>query len=400
MSSKRIITFTLRILLLLAVVAIGLWAGLYFYLPHYLASRIIPPLFAETGISDFAFKIRHIGIFGADLGALRIGPEQNPALLIRSVQIDYSPKELYRQKIERMTFSGIELYSEFKDGNFSLRGIDLDKVLTKLRSKQASGPELESALPPIFLRELEIRNAVVIFKIDGRQHRIPFEINVAPENAGYSLLNLAASMYPRGQIIRTEAEIDLKRQQIILNSAADSLDLNRFSDLIQTVSDLMISGKLDLKAKTHIQLTPFKIISVDASAELHTCKIRLNNFLLQNALGSDNKEVPFKINLSQNTANEWKVSGSAISITAPIPLTLAGWHGWIGTNGKQVESAGEFTVALLPSAVRKSKPLPVEVLEALPLQGSYTAEYSHDKTIQFRMMSISPQTIQGSGRPL
>ena len=149
-----------RILILLTVLVIGLWAGLYFYLPHYLESRIIPQLVAETGIADFAFKVRHIGIFGADLGPLRIGPEQNPALLIRSAQIDYTPKALYQQKIERITLSGIELYGEFKDGKFYLRGIDLDEALAKLRPKKTSIPESENALPAIFLRELEIRNAV------------------------------------------------------------------------------------------------------------------------------------------------------------------------------------------------------------------------------------------------
>ena len=123
MSSKRKIILVVRLLLLLVVVVIGLGFGLYLYLPHYLESRVIRLLVAETGISDFAFKIRHIGISGADMGVLRIGPEQNPALTIRSAQIDYSLKGLYRQRIERMTLSGIELFGEFKDKKFSLRGI-------------------------------------------------------------------------------------------------------------------------------------------------------------------------------------------------------------------------------------------------------------------------------------
>jgi hypothetical protein len=107
MSSKRKIALSVRILFVLAVFVVGLWAGLYFFLPRYLESRVIPRLMTETGIADFAIKVRHIGIYGADLGALRIGPEQKPALLIRSAQIDYTPRELYQKKIERMTLSGI-----------------------------------------------------------------------------------------------------------------------------------------------------------------------------------------------------------------------------------------------------------------------------------------------------
>ncbi len=87
MSTKPKIALTVRILLVLAVIVIGILAGLYFFLPDYLEARVIPQLLAKTGITDFAFKVRHIGIYGADLGALRIGSEQKPALVIQSVQV-------------------------------------------------------------------------------------------------------------------------------------------------------------------------------------------------------------------------------------------------------------------------------------------------------------------------
>ena len=387
MSLKRKIALTVRILLVLVVFVVALWAGLYFFLPHYLESRIIPQLLAKSGITDFAFNVRHIGIYGADLGALRIGPEQKPALLIRSVQIDYTPKALYQQKIERMTLSGIELYGEFKDGKFTLRSVDLDEALAKLQSNQASMPESESDLPLIFLGELEIRNAVIIFKIDDRTYRIPFEISIAPEKEDYSRLNLTVSMYPLGELVRAEAKIDLKQQDINLKLAAASLDLNRFTGLVQTVSDLMLSGKLDLKATAHLQLAPFKISSLDASAELKNYKIRLNNLRLQNVRSADQKELPFKINLSKIAADDWKVSGSAISATSPLPFTLSEWHGRIRTSGKQVKSTGEFNVVLLPSSVYGNNLLPVEVLESLPLHGGYTAEYREGESVQFSITS-------------
>ena len=119
MSSKRKMILSVRIFFALAVLVVGLGVALYFYLPHYLESRIIPQFFAEAGIADFEFKIRRIGILGADLSDLRIGSEQNPALLIRSAQIDFSLKTLYRKEIERIALGGIELYGEFNNGKFS-----------------------------------------------------------------------------------------------------------------------------------------------------------------------------------------------------------------------------------------------------------------------------------------
>ena len=135
---KRKITFSLGILFLLAALFSGLVAGIYIFLPHYLESRILSQLAAETGISDIVFNVRRIGFFGADLGEIRIGKQPNPALLIRSVQLDYSPGELYRKKIDRVVLSGIEVHGQLENGKFSLKEIDPQKVLSNLQSRQKS----------------------------------------------------------------------------------------------------------------------------------------------------------------------------------------------------------------------------------------------------------------------
>ena len=140
MSSKRKITLVLGLLLVLAICFMGLLAGIHFYLPHYLESRILPELMAETGISDIAFKIRRVGFGGADLGEIRIGPSENPALLVRSVQLDYSPGELYRKKIGRVLISGIEVHGRLKNGRLFLNEIDPQKLLSRLQSRPKAPP--------------------------------------------------------------------------------------------------------------------------------------------------------------------------------------------------------------------------------------------------------------------
>ena len=394
MPSNRKITLTVRILLVLAVLLVGLVAGSYFYLPHYLESRVIPQLLAETGFSKFVFKIRHLGIYGTELGVLRIGPEQNPSLIVQSLHIDYTPKKLLQKQIDRITLSGIELYGEFKNGKFALGGTDFNQALTKLQSSRTSRPESGPNMPPIFIKELEIRSAVIIITTDDGTHRFPFDIIVAPGKEDYSHLNLTASMYPRGELVRAEARIDLKNQHIAANLSAVSLDLNRFSGLVQTVSDSVLSGKLDLKVTANLQLAPFKISSLAAAAELQKCNFRLNNLQLQNIRSADQKELPFKINLSKIADDDWTVSASAISATSPLPFTLSEWQARIRPNGQQVESTGEFKIILPPSSDHRNNLLPFEVLESMPLHGAYTAEYREDQSIEF---SITSTPIQQSG---
>ena len=171
MSSKRNIAITIRILFLLAVVVIGLGAALYFYLPHYLESRIIPQLVAEAGIKDFSFSVRNIGLFGADLGVLRIGPDRNPALVIQSVQVDYSPRGLYRQKIDKITLSGIELYGGISNGRFKLRGVDIEKILRGAQPQDETTAASNETSPLVSLDRLVIRNSRINLEYNDQSYR-------------------------------------------------------------------------------------------------------------------------------------------------------------------------------------------------------------------------------------
>jgi len=108
------------VFLFFSLILVCLLTGAYFYLPFYLESKIIPQLAADSGLSDFSVNVRNIGFFNADLGTLRIGPQEDPTLVIRSVQVDYSPRSLYRRKIKNMTMSGIELHCGLSNGRFRL----------------------------------------------------------------------------------------------------------------------------------------------------------------------------------------------------------------------------------------------------------------------------------------
>ncbi len=385
MSSIRKIALTFRILLVLAVIVVGLAAGIYFFLPRYLESRVIPRLLSDVGFSDFAIKVRHIGIYGAEMGVLRVGPEQNPALTVRSVHIDYTPQNLFQKKIEGITVSGIKLHGELKNGKFALGNVDLEQVLTKLSAGRKTKTESGDKIPPLFLRKLEIRNAVAIFATEDRMHRFPFEIIVTPEKEDYSQLDLMASLYPRGELVRTRAKIDLSKQHIDLNLSADLLNLDRFSGLVQKDSNSVLSGKMDLKATAQLQLAPFKISSLTAVAELHNYDIRLNNLRFRNIRGAGQNDVPLKIMLTKITADEWQLGASAISSASPLPFTLSEWQARLRVKGKQVESTGKFKVGLLPSSVYRNNILPLEVLESLPMQCGYTAEYREDQSLNFNI---------------
>ena len=117
--------------LLLILIGAGLFFLTSYLLPGFLESKIISILKKETGITDFALDVQELDLDGANLGSLRVGTPENPALIIRSIHIDYSPAEIYQKKIEKIVASGVELYCEYKAGQLGLRGVDLTKFLNQ-----------------------------------------------------------------------------------------------------------------------------------------------------------------------------------------------------------------------------------------------------------------------------
>ncbi len=282
MPPTRKIAFFLGVPLVLAVFILGLIAVVHLFLPRYIESRLVPQLIAETGISEFAFSVRRVGFFGADLGEVRIGPPSSPTLDIRSIQIDYSPDELYRHKIDRVLLSGIEIHAQLENGKFTFRQIDLQKILSNLNSGQAAPPVSGQTSPPVLVNRLEIDNAVAVFRINHQIYRIPFEIEVVPDNADYSLMAVAVRLYPRGQKIDSNSIIDLTRRRIRLNTEISALDLGRFSDLIQLAGGISASGRVNLKAFAELNTAPFEITSFDADLELQAWQFKTSSAHFQN----------------------------------------------------------------------------------------------------------------------
>jgi hypothetical protein len=397
MSLKRKITFSLGFLLLLAFLLLGLLTGAYLYLPTYIESKILPQIAAETGISDVAVKIRNLGFFSADLGNIRIGPKQNPTLLIRSVQVDYSPKGLYNKKIRKLTLNGIELYGDVKNGNVSLQGFDLSQ-----RQRPENPPETTSSPSgpspaQMSLGSLEIRNSVVILNIENRQYRMLFESHVVFENTSGNSIKAATTLYPRGQAVHTHAEIDLSHHRIDLKLDAKALNLDRFSDLSQTVEGLGFTGQADIKGAVQLQWAPFQITSINATMALWQSKINFENFQLQNSRNAHQEEIPLRINIAGSGINRLTLNAFDVAVTSPLPMTLSSIQVGINLTGKNVESTGDMAVVLKPTATTKNISLPIEVLNEFPLSATFSVQYDQEERLRFRLKSTPENNPASKG---
>jgi hypothetical protein len=375
MSSKRKIILIKRILLILAVLVLGLLAAFYIYLPYYLESRIIPQLVSEAGIKDFSFSVRNIGLFGADLGGLRIGPDRNPALEIQSVQVDYSPRGLYRQRIDKITLSGIELYGGIANGRFQLRGVDIEKIIRSAQPQDESTTAPNDSPPLVSLERLAIRNSRINLEYNHQFYRIPFEFDIMPRDPEFNHIDGEVFLYPRGAKITAAINLNRSQRKAALNIKSETLDLGRFADITNGVADIRISGEMTLQAKANVHWAPIRLSAVNVSLKLQHCKINAGGLQFQNTIIPQSPETPFRVDLAQKNDNEWQISGSPISMVAPTPLTLSGFNGTIIRKAGMFASTGNFTAALHPSTQTGLNSLPLKIQDTLLLQGQYRAQY-------------------------
>ena len=391
MSLKRKIAIAGALFLFFSLVLVCLLTGAYFYLPFYLESKIIPQLAASSGLTDLSVNVRNIGLFNADLGTLRIGPQENPAFIIRSVQVDYSPRSLYRRKIKNMTISGIELRCGLSNGRIRLQGIDIDTIMAGEPKQDKTTPRLNDTGPPVMLERLEIRDSRVIISDNDQNYRIPFEIDLVPQDSEYKILDIAAYLYPRGEKLAATAKVNRPQRRALLNFDSAPLNLARFTDIAARAADLSASGDLALQAKADMSWEPLQISAFKASLILRRAKLKGNGFQLQTAVDANNDPIPFRIDLSAANSHELKFSGRSLSLMAPTPLTLAEFDGTVKKSAAALEAVGNFTALLKSSRQSLPNPRPLKIKGSLPLQGKYSATYSDSGNWQCEVSSSRPQ---------
>jgi hypothetical protein len=376
MSFKRTIGFITIFLVLCSVVLIGVLYTFSYVLPKILESKLISELETDTGISDFAFDVRELDLEGADFGNVRFGSEKTPALVIGSIQIDYSLEDLYQKKIKKVLASGVELYCVYRDGNLRFRGIDLKKIIERLQSRMREDSVPSDAETLLALERLTIRNATIICEINNQTYRAPFEIEILPDNSYSSRLRCMAHIYMWGQKVLVAANIDVNQKTVSLDFSSKNVSLAKFANFTQMIEGLNVSGQANLEGSVKLIWEPFSISSFVSSLELHNTKIRFNRLHLQNPLNQKQEELPLRIKLESFNGKTWKASASAITGTSPVPFTLSKINSSIKLTKGDMRGSGNFFIAPNNSDAWQVTSMPLKIVELLPMRVNFSINHS------------------------
>jgi hypothetical protein len=367
---------------------------LYFYIPTYIESKLIPEIANKSGVQVYSCDVRRIGFFGTDLGSVRIGNDKNPALSIASVQIDYSPGELFKKKIKKVMLSGIELFCEYKNQEFRIRQLDLNILFAQLQSSKKTVPSSTDSLQTLSIGRLEIRNAVVVFEYKGKTLRLPIELEIFPGKTDRNtwrgeVLECILRMYPGGQKIVFEANIHMKKEQVLLGFDTTSIHLGRFADFANLIPGLILSGEVDINGQASFQFRPFKISSASACCEFINTEIAYNNFKLQTLQNTQKEKHPFKIEINGRGGKEWKISGTARNCKFRVNGLEIGSNPPIFTVSGNGEHAKDFaTYNVLAPDVKVNSTFGTIKIPSISLKGNTRLSKSMKKGREFATFEL------------
>ena len=383
MPLKRQIAIPIIFFLLLIVIGAGLIFLTSYLLPGFLESKIISILKKDAGISDFALEVHELDLAGANMGSMRIGNAQNPAVVVRSIHIDYSPGEIYQKKIKRIVASGVELYGEYKNGQLRFRGFDLAKVLTKLQSDKHKDKTVADPSYPPFPQRIEIYNGIFIGIANEKEYRIPFEMNIVPAKGAVNTLHAAARLYPRGQALKLTAQIDLEQNRIASQLAAKEMDLLRFADIFKSIDGLNAAGFASLEANAELQLAPFKVSSISGRLKSSALDIRYKNLQFQTGPADSDNEKPLIIDFKGPDRQNWNLTLSGLSAVAPISANLADMTATVEPSEAGYKISGNFKLSFDSSNGLRAVSVPLRFAKPFDLPLEFSAVYAQNGQWRF-----------------
>ncbi len=219
MKRKRKLPAVVISLLILCAALCCLFAVLGVYLPIVVQSRILPAIAGKAGIENFSCDVRRIGLFGADLGSLKIGDGSQTGIFINSLNIDYSPKGIFNKQITKISFSGVKLFCDYENGNFIIPGVFPVKGAI-MNGNQVTAAESSHHFGGFRVHEITISDAWINAQIAGKPYHVPLELKALPKKSDMTRFVCDVKVYPFGQLTELKVDIDLSEKTARLDLAS------------------------------------------------------------------------------------------------------------------------------------------------------------------------------------
>lgn len=301
------------------VAVIVLVTAAAFILPAYVQSRIIPRMAAEFGFSPAEVRVRRIGLWGADLGPIRLDSQVAGVLTLSALQVDYTPWSLVRGRVDGITLAGVGLVLEADTGGISIAGWRPPAV-KKTLSPSDKVPDLTTLLP-VGLGRVTLLQSHIVIRRGGRSHLIPFEMRLETANLARGVLGGQVRLSVFGNPLTLRAEVDQRANKATVNLACDRFLLESLCRSGLLPEGAAISGVLDVTGDATLKLDPVAVTGLQVTGRLLQTRMGVGRVVLANAADGQGAPQPITFSITAEDPDRIRFAGGPFQLDGPVRAT-------------------------------------------------------------------------------
>jgi hypothetical protein len=316
-----------------------LWAGIIttflvvavvvaaaFVLPNYVETRWVPRLTKEFGLPPGDIQVRRIGLWGADLGPIRLLGDDVQAISIATVQIDYSPWSLVRGRIRAIAIGGMGLNVTITPQGISIPGLPTLSGKTT-PPKSGDAPFQLETLLPVKLGRFSIYQSHLIIHQNQRQHVVPFEIRLQTQALSQGLLKGQTELSIFGNPLLLHATIDQPANHANINIEAKGFSLARLSQLGSMPVPIQAAGTVDFNAQASFGLQPLGLAKLSINGHFQNTHIVAPNVALENLVTIQGESRPIVLSIKGDRPSNLRWSCAPFRISSPVNMAINRFEG-------------------------------------------------------------------------
>jgi hypothetical protein len=370
----------------IAIAGIALAVGIFWGLPRYIESRLIPHLAEAKGLNAAQVRVRRIGFNGADLGPIRIEAGSGQSISIAGVQIDYSIWGVLRKRIRGIVISGVKIVlTATSDG---IRFGDSPRRNASPEPEGDHDIQLDR-LSPVQMDSLKIVSSEIWLTHGARRIRLPLQIDLDTTGLHEGRLNGSLQLAPYGNELTLTARLDQSADHGLLRLHGDNLDIRSLAAMLPEQPLPHVSGKIDLEATSTVRLSTLGIEGLSIRAQVRQACLGPAAAVIENLSVGAVGKIPIEIAIDQTKPNQFDWRCAPFQISAPVVTqvdALAGRFS-MGKSGWELTVNGETSTPAQAVISQWTLTAP------LSLQWTATAQHAPTKPLAFEVHTKAKDSI-------
>ena len=301
------------------------------HLPKIVQSWLLPEIRQKAELSGLSFSIRKLDLFGIDVSDFKVNEDLEQGLQVDSVKIDFSPKTLIKKQIKSLSINGINLFCEYKNGQFAIPGIfplpqktasQMGEKSQEASDSRSAGENPLQAVQHYGVEFLKMANVNLFMDYEGHPIQIPLEATIRIPKDTADVLFCDVKIRPYGQTILVSANVNLAQNILTYDLNAKDMVLESFAALFPLVPDLAVSGHADVSANGELNLATLESKNTVIDANLTGFNLKAKEMGVTNT-GDRNSRTPVHIHISGMDNKQWQINISGLTVVKSLPTPIS-----------------------------------------------------------------------------